>query len=122
MSNRKKLTKSERQQVYDMFGGHCAYCGCEITLQQMQVDHIQAFELGGADDISNMFPACRSCNHRKNTESLEAFRKSMEKAPAVLMRDSVTYRNAVRFGIISHVENPKVTFYFEKVRDNNGKL
>lgn len=41
--------------------------------------------------------------------------------PDVLMRDSVTYKNAVRFGLIKHLENPKVEFYFEKVRDNGKK-
>ena len=52
MTKRKKFTKSERQQIYDMFNGHCAYCGCEITLKQMQADHIEPLELGGADEIS----------------------------------------------------------------------
>ncbi len=33
--------KIDRQQVYDKCDGHCAYCGVEITLKQMQVDHIQ---------------------------------------------------------------------------------
>ena len=34
---RRKLTKAERQFVYDKCGGHCAYCGCEITMRQMQI-------------------------------------------------------------------------------------
>lgn len=118
MTKRKKFTKSERQQIYEMFNGHCAYCGCEITLQQMQADHIEPLELGGADEISNLYPACRSCNHYKHTFTLERFRNALEHMPNVLMRDSVTYKNAVRFGLIKHPENPKVEFYFEKVRNN----
>ena len=118
MSKRKKFTKSERQQIYDMFNGHCAYCGCEITLQQMQADHIEPLELGGVDEMSNLYPACRSCNHYKHTFTVERFREALEHMPSVLMRDNVTYRNAVRFGLIKHPENPKVKFYFEKVRDN----
>ena len=119
MTKRKKFTKSERQQIYDMFNGHCAYCGCEITLQQMQADHIEPLELGGADEISNLYPACRSCNHYKHTMTIERFRQVLERMPSVLMRDNVTYRNAVRSGLIKHPENPKVEFYFEKVRDND---
>lgn len=30
MTSRRKLTKSERRQVYDKCAGHCAYCGCEL--------------------------------------------------------------------------------------------
>ena len=58
MTKRKKFTKSERQQIYDMFNSHCAYCGCEITLQQMQADHIEPLEL----EISNLYPSCRSAS------------------------------------------------------------
>ena len=120
MTKRKKFTKSERQQIYDMFNGHCAYCGCEITLQQMQADHIEPLELGGVDEMSNLYPACRSCNHYKHTFTVERFREALKHMPDVLMRDNVTYRNAVRFGLIKHPENPKVEFYFEKVRNNDN--
>ena len=128
MTKRKKFTKSERQQVYDKFNGHCAYCGCGITLQQMQIDHKDCvdiytgiYEADGKDinNIDNLFPACRSCNHYKSTMTIERFRQALEHMPTVLMRDNVTYRNAVRFGLIKHPENQKVKFYFEKVRDND---
>ena len=114
MDKRKKFSKEERKQIYDMFGGHCAYCGCEITLQQMQADHIEPLELGGADELSNLYPSCRSCNHYKHTMTIERFRAALERMPNVLMRDNVTYKNAVRFGLIQHPESPKIVFYFEK--------
>lgn len=122
---RKQLTKSERQEVYDKCGGHCAYCGCEIALKDMQVDHIvpmarcfdcycQHKTAEELDVMSNYLPACRSCNHYKGSSTLENFRKNIERFPSVLMRDSVTYKNAVRFGLV--VPNPhKVEFYFEKL-------
>lgn len=115
MIKRRILSAGERKSIYNMFNGHCAYCGCEITLYNMQVDHIAPLYNGGADELSNMFPACRSCNHRKHTLSVESFRQEIEKAPERLMRDSPTYRNAVRFGLVVHPETPKVVFYFEKV-------
>lgn len=31
---RMALTPFERQQIYDKFGGCCAYCGCEITIKE----------------------------------------------------------------------------------------
>ena len=114
MNKRKKFSKEEREQVYNMFDGHCAYCGCEITLKQMQADHIMPLELGGDDEISNLYPTCRSCNHYKHTLTIEKFRAALERMPGVLMRDNVTYRNAVRFGLIAHPQSPKIKFYFER--------
>ena len=116
MAKRKKLTKAQRQQIHSMFNGHCAYCGCEIKLNEMQVDHIQSLERGGEDELYNMYPACRSCNHRKHTLTLEGFRIAIQDGPKVLMHSNVTYRNLVRFGVIAHPQNPKVEFYFEKIK------
>jgi hypothetical protein len=114
MNDRRKLTASERQQIYKKFGGHCAYCGCEITIKDMQADHVVPLHLGGADDISNLYPACRACNHYKSTFDVEKFRAVIEQAPNVLMRDSATYRNIARFGLINNPEDPVVRFWFEK--------
>lgn len=38
----------------------------------------------------------------------------VENMPNVLMRDSVTYRNAVRFGLVRPIPHP-VRFYFERL-------
>jgi len=117
---RRKLTKSERHSIHQKTTGHCAYCGCEITLKTMQVDHIIALDRGGKDEIDNMLPACRSCNHYKHTLTLEDFRAAIERFPAVLARDSVTYRNAVRFGMV--VPEPhRVVFYFERMDERVEK-
>ncbi len=121
MSERRKLSVKEREKIYQLFDGHCAYCGCEITFKELRVDHIHPIALGGADELSNMYPACHSCNHRKNTLTVEKFRTALERQPMVLMRDNVTYRNAVRYGQIKHPVNPAITFYFEKVQGKETK-
>lgn len=120
MSNaikRKQLSKQERLQVYEKCNGHCAYCGCELPLKDMQVDHIIPLALINDDKSEtflNYLPACRSCNHYKSAMSLETFRRMIERMPDVLMRDSVTYKNAVRFGLVTPTPH-KVEFYFEKL-------
>ena len=117
---RRKLTKSEREKVYTLCGGRCAYCGAQIALDDMQVDHVipmsffefyqaEGFDL---DTMDNFLPACRSCNHYKSTMTLEKFRRAIENYPYVLARDSVTYRNAVRFDVVRPAPK-KVRFYFE---------
>ena len=110
---RRRLTKQERQAVYEMCGGHCAYCGCEITAQQMQVDHVQPISLYGKDELKNMLPACHSCNNYKHSLLLETFRRVAEGWHDNLLRNSAAYRIAVRFGRITPTTG-RVEFYFER--------
>lgn len=114
MPKRKQLSHEARKKLWEQLNGKCGYCSCDITLQEMQADHVVALSRGGTDDISNMLPACRSCNHRKGTSTLESFRRQVENFPNVLARDSVTYRNAVRFGLVIPNRKP-VKFYFEEM-------
>lgn len=118
MKSRRRLTKSDRQLVYNKMDGHCAYCGCEIDMRDMQVDHVIPLRKGGEDSLDNMLPACRSCNHYKSTLTVEQFRHMIEKMPDTLARDSVTYKNAVRFGIV--IPNPhKIMFFFEQKKQGD---
>lgn len=113
MAERRRLTLRERKYIYNLTGGRCAYCGTRIAFDDMQVDHVVPLRKGGADTIDNMLPACRSCNHYKSTLTVEQLRKAIERMPEVLMRDSVTYKIAVRFGLVRPIPHP-VTFYFEE--------
>jgi hypothetical protein len=120
--SRKSLTKKQRQQVYDKTGGHCAYCGEPITIKQMQADHIAPFEYAeivehegyNPNSIDNFLPACRPCNYIKGSLPFEKFRVIVSLWPKTLFRDSVTYRNALRFGVVE-VKPQRVVFYFEKI-------
>lgn len=48
---------------------------CLLDYKDMQADHVIPLRVGGNDDISNMLPACRSCNHYKAALDLEKFRE-----------------------------------------------
>ena len=117
---RRKLTKTGRKKVYELCGGHCAYCGVPIKQQDMQVDHVIPMEFYDLycemgydlDTMGNYLPACRSCNHYKSTFTLEKFRSAIERYLYVLANNSATYRNAVRFGLVKPMPK-KVQFYFE---------
>nr|DAK92720.1 MAG TPA: RECOMBINATION ENDONUCLEASE VII [Caudoviricetes sp.] len=117
-NKRKSISKATRRAVFEKYGGHCAYCGTEITMKTMQIDHLTPlvyarFGVPNIDTTENYMPACRSCNHYKSTLSLEKFRDMLERQPEILARDSVTYRIAVRFGTVQPTPH-KITFYFEK--------
>lgn len=122
MSARRKLSAKERHAVYDKMGGRCAYCGEELAYEDMQVDHVvplRGWNEQGTDDLENMLPACRSCNHYKRGNSLEGWRRILEAMPATLERDCYTYRQAVRFGMVKPTPK-KITFYFERVGEGHA--
>lgn len=109
---RKALSKDMRRKVYGMYGGHCAYCGREIDIKDMQVDHVQSVKLGGADEIANYRPACRSCNFYKSTMSVEGLREQLGLIVGRLEK-SLTFRLALAHGLIQLTGRP-VKFYFEE--------
>ena len=122
------FSKQTRRRVYDKYGGHCAYCGIELEYRDMQIDHFvplaNQYYLGidraKLDDISNLMPSCRMCNHYKRSNSLRLFRRYIEEIPRKCREDYI-YKVGVRYGLIE--EHPKpVKFFFEKWEDNDEDL
>ena len=111
------ISKSKREAVYRKYGGHCAYCGGEIAYKDMQVDHYRPLrawnvEEAGTDDLDNLMPACRMCNHYKRANSLETFRRYIEEIPRKL-HENYIYKVGVSYGeIVEKVHSVK--FYFEQ--------
>lgn len=121
MMTRRKLSRAEREKIYYSCDCRCAYCGCEIDYSDMQVDHATPLRIGGADEIENMKPSCRSCNHYKATFDVEGFRKYLSGIQKRLMRDSIPYQIAERFGIVEH-KSDNVTFYFERIATEKDEI
>lgn len=120
MPDRRKLSKAERRIVYDKLGGRCAYCGCDLAYEDMQVDHFLPIRGGEErDKLDNMLPACRNCNHYKRGNTLEGWRHMLEATPETLARDCYTYRQAVRFGTVTPTPH-KIIFYFEMVKGDQS--
>jgi hypothetical protein len=49
------------------YKGRCHWCGKRIE-GTPQADHVIALARGGANDIGNIVPSCKSCNFRKHTK------------------------------------------------------
>lgn len=113
------MTKTKRMQVYNKYGGRCAYCGKEIEYKDMQVDHIMpqhmciGIHAPKLNDIDNLNPACRRCNHYKRGESLEHYRHAL-KTLHNRVRDIYICKVAEDYGVIK-VKPWDGKFYFEKV-------
>lgn len=97
----------------------------KLELAEMQVDHFvplaNEYYLGipreKLDDISNLMPSCRMCNHYKRSNSLRLFRQYIEEIPRKL-RENYIYKVGVRYGLIE--EHPKpVKFFFETWEEGN---
>lgn len=118
------ISKTKREAVYKKYDGHCAYCGKEIEYKDMQVDHFLplkawGIEDAGTDDLSNLMPACRTCNHYKRANSLETFRRYIYEIPKKL-RTNYIYKVGLIYGNVSDIEKP-IKFYFEMVDSKNNE-
>ena len=114
------FSKAVRQSVYEKYSGRCAYCGKKIAYKDMQVDHFipkRGWTESGCDDVSNLMPSCRMCNHYKRANPLELFRTYIQEIPRKL-RQNYIYKIGVAYGNVIENEKP-IVFFFEK--DGDGR-
>ncbi|HFI1946174.1 TPA: HNH endonuclease [Yersinia enterocolitica] len=133
-----KITKKQRAQLREMFGGKCAYCGCDLPERGWHADHIEPvirklesvrlppgsgfthklvttgeMHRPELDSIENLYPSCAPCNIFKASMSLESFRSEISEQMGRLKGKSVNYRTAFRFDQVIETPSP-VIFWFEK--------
>lgn len=109
--------KIDRHKVWLKYGGRCAYCGNEISIKDMQIDHIKPKRNGGTDDIDNLNPSCRLCNHYKRAESIDTFRNWKLAGLVERLRKVYIFKVAERYGIIK-VNGFDGKFYYEKLNND----
>ena len=107
------MTKELRQQIYNKYNGHCAYCGCEIEYKEMQIDHIIPKLFGGSNEIGNLNPSCRACNFYKGTFTIEEFRERVRSLRHGLLKIFIV-KLALKYGILTYTSFDE-KFYFEKL-------
>ncbi|EOR08642.1 hypothetical protein F896_01168 [Acinetobacter genomosp. 15BJ] len=117
-----KLSKSQRENLKQKFGGYCAYCGDELG-GKWHPDHLIAvvrdLTTGKPtkpenDVYENLMPACTPCNHNKRSMSLESWRDLLTHYRDVqVIRDCSQIRHLLRFGLVQFIQKP-VVFHFEK--------
>ncbi len=127
------FSKQQREKIHSKYQGKCAYCGCEITLKQMQIDHIipqreflshvknrfripyflnhlTEFDVNNEDNLN---PACVVCNKWKSAHDLELFRSELFEQIKRLNAYSSNYRIAKRYGLLEESLKP-IKFHFEQ--------
>lgn len=131
-----KLTKTQREELKQKYGGHCGYCGIELN-NRWQADHLIPVEReviwykcektgylkskSGAmrfpehDHMDNMMPSCSKCNNDKSSESLENWRKIIKSRLYTLNNNPkyAAYQKAKRYGLVVEMDID-VVFWFEQ--------
>lgn len=70
-----------KEYLLEKWNRQCAYCGKKDV--PLEIEHIKPKSKGGSDRISNLTLACRPCNEKKNSKSIEKFLKDK---PDILKR------------------------------------
>lgn len=125
--SRKPIPKNKRLQVWEKYNHHCAYCGCELKYEEMQVDHIESVYISSMhnhwkdtqnDEMDNLMPSCRMCNYYKSICGIEAFRSNLQEVLMRNVRRPFDYRLAVKYGLVVEDIKP-IKFYFEKCEEES---
>jgi 5-methylcytosine-specific restriction endonuclease McrA len=116
-----KLSKTNRNILFQKFDGRCAYCGCKLGLR-WHADHIQPIKrpidkIGlpdnpELDNFENLNPSCPPCNINKHSMSIEEFRAVIAKYVVSMNKYSTQYNMAKKFNLIIETDN-EVKFYYE---------
>ena len=111
MGKRKSISKKTREAVLSKYDGHCAYCGKDLDLKSLRVDHLHPHYLGGEDTLDNYMPACYKCNFYKSTLKLDQFREQMLTLHERIEKPFIA-RLGIDYGILK-LEPFSGKFYFE---------
>jgi hypothetical protein len=130
-----KLSPKQREEIRMMFGGKCAYCGCELS-GKWHVDHCDPVERESKwdeksrslkqtgkmlsphnDRLDNLFPACIKCNILKGNARIESFRGMFAYMVCSIpkIRTYSHVHHLMRFGKL-HIDSTPVVFWFETYR------
>jgi 5-methylcytosine-specific restriction endonuclease McrA len=123
--NYKSFPLDTQMLVWSKTEGLCWYCGKQTHMnkemnaksvaikQKFTVDHFVSLRYGGTDDLSNLVPACWSCNSSKQKRSITEW------------KDCLRWKDIGRFtgkqikwlqsNGIEIPEPPEINFYFEMV-------
>jgi len=124
--------KSDREIIFNKFGGRCAYCGDPLQkgwhvdeIEPVRRNHVWNHDKRRNEidknnpmmhperlHIDNQNPSCASCNINKHSESLEDFRKAIKGYMVHLNERNTQFKIAKRYGLVIEIDKP-VVFYFE---------
>lgn len=94
-----------RKKIFNLTGGKCFYCGCNLNFENFHVDHFKSKASGGKEK-DNLVPACQDCNLFKSNLGVEDFRRKIEN----LGSKNIQTRMMCKYW---NVEKPNIKFWYE---------
>jgi len=68
------VSQSLRNRVIAKRGRICLYCGRgPLYRRALHLDHVVPQSHGGKNEVSNLVPACNTCNHRKSNKDISVY-------------------------------------------------
>lgn len=65
------ISRAEMIKRWNDFDNSCAYCGYKpLKASELEVEHVQPISQGGPHTLSNIVPACKSCNMSKHKHDM----------------------------------------------------
>jgi len=109
--NKMNKRQNIRHVVWLKFNKHCAYCGKELEYKDMQIDHMYPKTYGGNNELINLMPSCRRCNHYKRDMTLKEFRHLIKTLHERIQAQYIS-KVAIDYGIVT-IRPFSGMFYFE---------
>lgn len=119
---RKKMPQSQRDKIFEMFTGKCAFCGGYLvkgwhvsSVQDLQ-DFIWSYisKTLATPDMLPFLPSCQSCNGVRGKLTIEGFRRKIAGDLFFIQEACIQYRTSLRFGLVEETAK-EVIFYLEKL-------
>lgn len=101
-----------KRKVFEKYSGRCSYCGNQITIDNMTVDHFTPKSKGGSLSIANCLPSCKRCNEIKANGTIDEMRSKIEESLKSI-RKNREYQTLKKYGLIETNQEP-IVFFFEK--------
>ncbi|MGX8904241.1 HNH endonuclease [Streptomyces netropsis] len=73
------LPRPAREAALEANGGCCTYCSSGVA---EGIDHVIPTSEGGRDDVTNIVPACRSCNSSKRDRTVRQWKRDIHARPS----------------------------------------
>ena len=102
------ISKSRRKRIYNITGGRCYYCGCNIAIDKFHVDHFIP-KCKGEKYKDNSVPACSDCNTIKSDKTIEEFRQEIGEQ----YEKNIHARIMCKYSGIDNRNTKGTKFYFE---------